>query len=59
MLLGEEPLPWEGEPGQARLSMLGLFREPVLRLLQREPRQRCSVQAFHSACTQIFAATTS
>ena len=54
-LLGHLPLPWEGKlrPGVRR--RLGVFLEPVLQLLQREPSQRMAMCRFHSTCSKLFA----
>ena len=59
MLLGEELLPWEGQPGEAMRGKLGAFMEPVLHLLKREPGERASMMAFHNACSNLVASTTS
>eukprot|EP00892_Ulva_mutabilis_P000483 jgi/Ulvmu1/10435/UM062_0032.1 len=54
-LLGEEPLPWEGERLTAALrKSLGIFRTNVLRLLDRSPAKRMTMQQFANACDAIF-----
>ena len=51
MLKGELPLPWEG--GLSR-RQVGPFREPLLKLLHRDPAQRADMASFHHACTRLF-----
>lgn len=58
-LLGEQPLPWEGERlTGAQRTRLGVFRRPVLQLLERDPARRPTLQQFCDMCTSIFSATT-
>eukprot|EP00892_Ulva_mutabilis_P008124 jgi/Ulvmu1/5684/UM024_0031.1 len=56
-LLGVLPLPWEGELGQEVKDRLGIFREPVLRLLHRDPAQRASMQHFCDLCQSMATGT--
>ena len=54
-LLGEEPLPWEGD----RLTRdtkrrLGVIRAPVLRMLCRDPAQRASCKDLAAALRAVF-----
>ena len=59
-LRGDALLPWEGARLDAAVEQkLGVFRDPVLALLRREPGQRATMHAFCCACLAIFAATTS
>lgn len=54
-LLGDEPLPWEGERLTAAMrKSLGIFRTNVLRLLDRNPSKRMTMQQFANACDAIF-----
>lgn len=54
-LLGEEPLPWEGDRlTSAMRKSLGIFRSNVLRLLDRNPAKRMTMQQFANACDAIF-----
>lgn len=54
-LLGEEPLPWEGERLTAGMrKSLGIFRSNVLRLLDRNPAKRMTMQQFANASEAIF-----
>lgn len=58
-LLGKQPLPWEeGQLTAAQRSRLGVFRRPVVQLLERDPSRRPSLQQFCDMCTSIFSATT-
>ena len=52
MLGGQEALPWEGELSAEKQRKLGVFRGPVLQLLQRDPGRRSSLEAFHASCTR-------
>ena len=54
MLKGELPLPWEGRMSSEVKGKLGVFKGPVLQLLQREPSRRVSMRRFHAACTNVF-----
>lgn len=53
-LLGHLHLPWEGQLRPDVKRKLGAFQEPVLRLLQREPSQRMTMNKFHTSCTKLF-----
>ena len=55
MLEGREALPWEGELSAEVQRKFGVFRRPVLQLLQREPSRRSTLEAFHASCTHMFA----
>ena len=56
-LLGKEELAWEGDLTQkhptARLR-LGLFQEPILALLHRDPSQRISLAGFCKTTNTVF-----
>ena len=56
-LKGEEELPWEGDKNTDARRKLGLFRQPILSLLEREPTQRATLAAFCNTCQQTFAST--
>lgn len=56
-LQGEEELPWEGEQHIEARRKLGIFRQPILSLLNREPTERATLAAFCRSCQQIFSAT--
>ena len=54
-LLGEEPLPWEGErltPDTKR--RLGAIKTPVLRMLCRDPTQRASCKELGTSLRAVF-----
>ena len=53
-LLGELPLPWEEELSSLVVRQLGVFRGPVMQLLQREPSDRISMDRFHALCSKVF-----
>lgn len=58
-LLGEQPLPWEGAGlSAAQRSRLGVFRRPVMQLLERDPGRRPSLSQFCDMASSIFSATT-
>ena len=57
-LLGNLPLPWEGELSADVQRHLGMFKGPVLQLLEREPSRRATMHRFHQACTKLFAERT-
>ena len=53
-LLGEEQLPWEGSNLTFdHRTRLGALRRPILQLLEREPAQRTSMQAFSDRCRSM------
>ena len=54
MLWGKLPLPGEGEGGREAAHKMGAFRDPVFRLLHRDPAERSSLRDFHAACNQLF-----
>ena len=58
MILGEQPAPWE-EPATARelLKPLGIFKQAVLGLIERDPANRTSIGNFRKACRSSMAAT--
>lgn len=59
-LRGEAPLPWEGG-GSLRADTrrkLGIFQQPVLALLRRDPRDRPSMAAFCDTCNDIVTSST-
>ena len=53
-LKGELPLPWEEEISPVVVRQLGVFRGPVMQLLQREPSDRISMDHFHALCSKVF-----
>ena len=56
-LLGREELPWEGdlaEKNPTARHRLGLFREPILSLLHRDPAQRISLADFCKTTNNVF-----
>ena len=55
MLEGREALPWEGQLSPEVQRKFGVFRRPVLQLLQHEPSHRSTLEAFHASCTRMFA----
>eukprot|EP00892_Ulva_mutabilis_P004161 jgi/Ulvmu1/2116/UM127_0001.1 len=57
-LRGDMPLPWEGKLSPEVRRNLGALRDPVLKLLHREPSNCISMRQFHAACTMIFASRT-
>ena len=56
-LQGEEELPWEGEKNIDARRKLGMFRQPILSLLRRDPVERTTLANFCSSCQQVFTAT--
>ena len=60
-LLGKEELAWEGdlvEKNPTARRRLGLFREPILSLLHRDPAQRASLAAFCKTTNNVFSSPT-
>lgn len=58
-LTGKALLPWEaGRMSAATRRQLGIFRKPVLALLQRDPALRASVQDFCDACFALVSSNT-
>lgn len=54
-LLGEEPLPWEGDRLTAEVThKLGVFADNVLALLSRDPAARPPMHEFALSCEAIF-----
>lgn len=54
-LLGEEELPWEGNNLTFdHRTRLGALRRPILQLLERDPGQRPSMQAFSDKCRRLI-----
>ena len=56
-LLGKEELPWEGnlaEKNPSARRRLGLFRQPILSLLHRDPTQRVSLADFCKTTKNMF-----
>lgn len=54
-LLGTEQLPWEGDRmTSGNWKKLGIFRHHVLKLLDRDPAKRMTMQQFAVACDSIF-----
>ena len=54
-LMGDLPLPWEGELGAELQRRLGAFKGPVLQLLHRDPTHRIALRRFHNTCNRLFA----
>ena len=52
------PLPWEQELSPVVARQLGVFRGPVMQLLQREPSDRMSMDCFHTLCSKVFSGQT-
>eukprot|EP00892_Ulva_mutabilis_P002848 jgi/Ulvmu1/12564/UM091_0005.1 len=58
-LRGETLLPWEGDNLRSDVRRkLGIFREPVLGLLRRNPHERASMQAFCDTCNDLVTSST-
>ena len=60
-LLGKAELPWEGdlaEKNPTARRRLGLFREPILSLLHRDPAQRASLAEFCRTTNNVFSSPT-
>lgn len=56
MLRGEKPLPWEEHVGAPAVNgALGVLRDPILGLLERDPDRRTTVRAFAEACERAAA----
>lgn len=48
-------LPWEGGRLAAQdRRKLGMFRKPILKLLQRDPAQRATARDFCNECCNLF-----
>jgi hypothetical protein len=56
-LQGEDDLPWEGDQNMAARKKLGMFRQPILSLLRRDPAERSTLANFCQTCQQVFTAT--
>ena len=60
-LPGQEELPWEGdlaEKNPAARRRLGLFREPALALLRRDPAERATLADFCRTTNTVFSSPT-
>ena len=60
-LLGKAELTWEGnlaEKNPTARRRLGLFREPILSLLHRDPSRRASLADFYKTTNSVFSPTT-
>ena len=60
-LLGKAELQWEGdlaEKNPTARRRLGLFREPILSLLHRDPAQRASLAEFCRTTNNVFSSPT-
>lgn len=60
-LLGQAELPWEGELAERNpvaRRRLGLFREPVLSLLRRDPAHRATLADFCRTVNTVFSSPT-
>lgn len=58
MILGRVQAPWEDpETSKQLLKPLGIFKKAVLGLIARDPAQRCSIQAFQTACRRCLSNT--
>ena len=60
-LLGSDELAWEGNLAEKNPTVrqrLGLFREPILSLLHRDPGQRASLEAFCKTTNSVFSSPT-
>lgn len=56
-LRGQQELPWEGERLRSHPAVrkrLGVFKNPVLALLHRDPVRRASMEDFCGACNSLF-----
>ena len=54
-LAGELPLPWEEQLSPVMAHQLGVFKGPVLQLLEREPSARISMERFKNLCRTAVA----
>ena len=58
-VVGEVPLPWEEkESARQLLRGAGMFRAPVLSLLERDPDSRPTIAAFMQRCSTLLSSTT-
>ena len=60
-LLSKQELAWEGdlaEKNSTARHRLGLFREPILSLLHRDPAQRASLAEFCKTTNNVFSSPT-
>jgi hypothetical protein len=54
----EHALPWEeGRISAQDVEKLGRFREPIMKLLQRDPVQRDTAAQFCKSALEIFSST--
>lgn len=53
-LKGDLPLPWEEELSPLVVRQLGVYKEPVMLLLQRHPSNRISMDRFDALCSKAF-----
>lgn len=58
-ILGEQLLPWEAgaEGSRALLRRLGMFRDAVLDLLERNPSMRLGITDFIARCRRVLERT--
>lgn len=58
MITGFDPAPWEAESTRTLiLHRLGSLKRPILRLLDRNPSTRLTMDGFHEACCRVLALT--
>jgi hypothetical protein len=58
-LLGKSPLPWEKDRlAPERKRKLGVFKNPILQLLSRDPLQRMTLPQFCNVCRNILSPQT-
>ena len=53
-LKGDLPLPWEEELSPLVVRQLGVYKAPVMHLLQRHPSDRISMDHFDALCSKAF-----
>jgi hypothetical protein len=58
--LNGQELPWEGGGVTPAIRRrLGIFKDPIISLLSRDPGERPSMSEFCESCNRVLAGTTS
>lgn len=59
MILGDLMAPWEDPATAPAISKsLGNLKEPIFKLLERDPAEQLTVMDFHRACRRMMSNTT-
>jgi hypothetical protein len=58
--LNGQELPWEGQGVTTAIRRrLGIFKDPIISLLSRDPSDRPSMSEFCDSCNRVLAGSTS